>query len=136
MRQIQLIIITIIMLTGCEDKAMVNIYKPAIKDKKIECLKLSISPPSNSIEQTMNTLYHFDNSCSLTLEVSYKNGIVCNSNQNVDKKALTAFPKSYLRMELREGFTLQYSYYKDLNSDIDTKELIKAFERIEEDLKL
>jgi hypothetical protein len=50
--------------------------------------------------------------CPYRLEVYSKNGIHYNSNQNSNRKALSAFPSSYLRMDIRREMTLLYTYYR------------------------
>ena len=99
-------------------------------------MKLIVFPEDINITETMRGLYDFDDKCSLKLEISYKEGIRCNSNQNADRKALSDFPKSYLRMELRTGLKLQYSYYIDLSESVDTLALKNGFKRIKKDLDI
>ena len=99
-------------------------------------MKLVVFPEDIKIIETMRGLYDFDDKCPLKLEISYREGIHCNSNQNADKKALSNFPQSYLRMELRTGLKLQYSYYIDLSENVDTKALKNGFKRIKKDLDI
>jgi len=82
----------------------------------------------------MKQLYHFDDSCPLRLDISYKNGITCNSTFNVQTKSINGFPSSYLNMELRRGLSLKYSYYVDLEEDVSPDDLKTGFSRIKEDL--
>jgi len=83
----------------------------------------------------MQHYYRFDPTCPLQLTITYKNGITCNSTFNVQTKAVNGFPSSYLNMELREGFSLKYSYYIDLDENVTAKDLEKGFERMKEDLR-
>ena len=99
-------------------------------------MKLVVFPEDIKIIETMRGLYDFDDKCPLKLEISYREGIHCNSNQNADKKALSSFPQSYLRMELRIGLKLQYSYYIDLSEDVDAIALKNGFKRIKKDLDI
>lgn len=124
----------LLFLQGCSDNATVNIFDEKIAQSKIECMRLVIFPPDEKIQKTLNELYSFDDSCSVKLEVSSKSGIVCNSNQNSDKKALSNFPTSYLRMQISKSGKLFYSYYIDLTHSVDEKDIKTAFERIKKDL--
>ncbi len=119
---------------GCSDGATVNIFDKKITEKKIECMKLVIFPPDEMLKSVLKELYTFDESCSLKLEVSKKGGIVCNSSHNSQKKALSNFPSSYLKMQIK-GSRLLYSYYIDLDHDVTGKDVEKAFKRIQKDLK-
>jgi hypothetical protein len=124
-------------LTACgDDNAMVTVYDKAILDTPISCMKLHIFPKNKMIEETIQHLYRFDPSCPLKLDISYKNGITCNSTFNVQTKSINGFPSSYLNMELREGFSLKYSYYIDLKGEVKPKDLEKGFDRIRKDLRL
>ena len=97
-------------------------------------MKLQVFPENKTIEKTMHRLYHFDDSCPLRLEISYKNGITCNSTFNVQTKSMNGFPSSYLNMELKQGFSLKYSYYVDLMEDVREEDLKRGFARMQEDL--
>ena len=126
----------LLFLSGCDEKAQVNIYKPEILKTPIPCLQLIVSPSSKKIAGVMQRLYIFKESCPYKLTVSYKNGITCNSTFNVQTKTVNGFPKSYLNMEIRKGFSLQYSYYIDLMEDVTPKDIKRGFDRIKEDLHL
>jgi hypothetical protein len=126
--------ISIFLLTACNDHAIVNIYDKSILKTPITCMKLQVFPKNEMIEQTMNRLYHFDPSCPMRLEISYKNGITCNSTFNVQTKSISGFPSSYLNMELKKGFSLKYSYYVDLTEDVTSEDIEHGFERMQEDL--
>jgi hypothetical protein len=97
-------------------------------------MKLVVFPPDENIEKTLNGLYSFDDSCSTKLDVSHKSGIVCNSNQNSQKKALSNFPTSYLKIQISKDGKLFYSYYIDLKDSVTQDDSITAFERIQKDL--
>ena len=98
-------------------------------------MRLVIFPPNKFLETTMNKLYNFDDNCSYKLEVSQKSGIVCNSNQNADRKALSNFPSGFIRLDLYKGYKNIYSYYRDLTHKTTKEDLKKAFERLEQDIK-
>ncbi len=124
-----------LLFTACnDDHAMVNVYDKSILKIPITCMKLQVFPKNKTIEDTMHRLYHFDDSCPLRLEISYKNGITCNSTFNVQTKSINGFPSSYLNMELKQGFSLKYSYYIDLMEDVREEDLKKGFARMQEDL--
>ena len=44
------------------------------------------------------------------------------------------FPRSYLKLKLRKGMELQYSYYIDLYSNVDEDDVEEAFERLKKDI--
>jgi len=119
---------------GCSDNAQVNIFDKKLAKTKVECMKLLVFPPDLEVQTTLEKLYSFDESCSVKLEVSLKRGIVCNSNQNSDKKILSNFPTSYLRMQISKNKTLFYSYYIDLKDAVSAKDIESAFKRIQKDL--
>lgn len=84
----------------------------------------------------MRKLYAFEDNCPYHLDISYKNGITCNSTQNVQRKCIDGFPSAYLNMEVRKGLSLKYSYYIDLKSDVTREDIEKGFECLSKDLKL
>jgi len=79
-------------------------------------------------------LYKFDESCPFGLSISYKKDIVCNSRHNIQMKSVSRFPKSYLKLEVRRGIDMQYTYYKDLYNNVDEDDMIEGFRRLREDL--
>lgn len=97
-------------------------------------MQLRVWPPDATIEKYLQRQYSFDGNCSYLLEVSTKNGITCNSNQNVQTKALGTFPTSYIKMEILREKTLAYSYYKDLQGDVELSDVKRACDRMGEDL--
>ncbi len=123
------------LLAGCGPKPVTRIYDES-RVGKIECLKLRVVPPDSKLERFMQKRYPFETSCKTVLEITTKCGIVCNSNQNAPRKNLSAFPDSYLRMEVRESLRLLYSYYVDLQGEVDEKALERGWERLRRDLKL
>jgi len=135
-KQLVLLSIAVWFLTACDDKAIINIYDKNIPKTPIPCLKLTVLPPNSMIQTTMERLYPFTENCPYHLDISYKNGITCNSTQNVQTKCINGFPSSYLNMEVRKGFSLKYSYYIDLKSDVTREDVEKGFERLKEDLNL
>lgn len=120
-------------ISGCGKKAQVNFYDKSLKENKLKCLSFM---PQNStkLEQKLKTLYKFNNNCPNRLELSYKSGIVCNSSYNAPQKATTNFPNAYLKLEVKNGFKLQYSYYIDLTSKPTTSDIEEAFSRLKSDI--
>jgi len=111
---------------------MVNVFDEKIAKEEISCLKLVVF--DKDVKETLQELYSFDESCDVLLEVSLKSSITCNSNQNVDKKILSNFPSSYLRMQLYKGKTLFFSYYIDLKESVSKKDVKNAFLRVQKEL--
>ncbi|SFV90429.1 hypothetical protein MNB_SV-4-1323 [hydrothermal vent metagenome] len=134
-RQIPLFTVSLLMLTGCTQKAERTFYDKQITKQPIECMKLAVTPPDKQMEQTMKKLYHFTESCPYTLTLSYKSGIVCNSHYNAQSKALGKMPNSYMNLELRRGFKLLYSYYIDLDHKPGEEEIREGFKTLRSDLK-
>ena len=89
-------------------------------------MKLVIFPPNESMQNKLNQLYSFNTNCDLDLVVSYKSSIVCNSNQNAQKKVLP-MAKSYLRLELKRKNHLLYSYYIDLAENVNDRDIENGF---------
>jgi len=121
---------------GCEDKAMVNIYDKDAVSNGIGCLKYNPLIQDKLISQTLKRLYTFSDECKYRLEVSKKSDIVCNSNQNSDKKALSNFPSSYLKMDVTKNNKTIYSYYIDLNDRVNENDVKNGFKRVLKDLSL
>ena len=129
-------ILGIFLLSGCKEKPLIHVYDKSIETDPPTCLALSVFPQNDAMESVLKKQYTFTPSCPYRLEVSYKTGIHCNSNQNSQTKALCGMPKSYLRMEIRRGFSLKYSYYIDLDEDATAEDVEEGFEEIVSDLGL
>lgn len=127
------LVILVLFLSGCSDNSMSKVYDKRILDSKIECMRLLVFPPNEKIQNTLESLYDFDKKCELDLVVSYKDSITCNSNQNANKKAY-GMPSSYLRLELKRSDKLYYSYYIDLDSNIESKNIKDGFDKMREEL--
>jgi len=125
-------LLLLLFFQGCSDSAMVNVFDEKIAKEEISCLKLVVF--DKDVKETLQELYSFDESCDVLLEVSLKSSITCNSNQNVDKKILSNFPSSYLRMQLYKGKTLFFSYYIDLKESVSKKDVKNAFLRVQKEL--
>ena len=120
---------------GCNDGSETFVQDESILKDEIKCLNLVVFPPNTMVENSLKKLYHFKQDCNYELVVSYKSSIVCNSNQNANKKAI-GLPKSYLRLEIKKDAKLCYTYYKDLRDNLDAKDVKNGFEVIESDLDI
>jgi len=134
MKPYYLVILLIFLFNGCKEKPLIHVYDKSIRTEPPTCLALSVFPQNDAMESVLKKRYTFTPSCPYRLEVSYKNGIHCNSNQNSQIKALAGMPKSYLRLEIRRGLSLQYSYYIDLAGDATAEDVEEGFEEIVSDL--
>lgn len=123
----------LLFFTACEDKALVKIKPKLISQTDLSCMKLLIFPPNQDLQKAFEGLYDFKQECSAQLFISYKSNIVCNSNQNASHKA-KGMPSGYLRLELKEGKNLLYSYYIDLDDGLGKKEVQRGFLRLQEDI--
>ncbi|MCH9741220.1 MAG: hypothetical protein K0U38_10365 [Epsilonproteobacteria bacterium] len=134
MKRLLLCLLALLLFTACQEKA-----KPAVTinpklEHPISCMKLNTLNVEKDVLGQLKELYGFDESCSLVLIVSYKKDIVCNSPQNVHMNSVGKFPKSYLKFELRIGLEVQYTYYIDLYSNVDSDDIEEGFKRLERDL--
>ncbi len=134
--KIFILFFTFVFYSGCSDNATVVVFDGKITEEKVPCLRLVLFREDEMITSTLQELYQFDKRCDFKLEVSKKAGITCNSNQNIQKKALSNFPSSYLKMQIRKNNTLKYSYYIDLEGAVTSSDVQKGFKRIIKDLKL
>ena len=97
-------------------------------------MRLVVFPPNSETQEVLESLYSFQNECDFALFIAQKSGIVCNSTQNIEKKLLSSFPSSYLKISLKKRDSLVYSYYIDLKESVNQESLKKAFSRLESDL--
>ena len=125
-----------LLLTGCGEHPIVTLYDHNLTHTTIPCLALQVSPPDPNARKTIEALYPFTTECPYTLTLSTKNSIVCRSFGNAPKKATSDFPSAYLRLELRRGLKLLYSYYIDLTHAPEASDIHRAFGRLKEDLHL
>ena len=125
-------VIFLFLLAGCSDNASITKSSKDLKD--VRCMRLVVFPPNKFLTTTMQSLYNFDDNCSYKLEVSQKNGIVCNSNQNADKKILADFPSGYIRIDLLKGAKNIFSYYRDLTHRAKKEDVTKAFDSLKKEL--
>jgi len=128
-----LLIISIFFLSACDKRAQVVMYDKSLKTNKLKCL--SFLPVNNTkLEQNLKKMYNFNNNCPNRLELDYKSGIKCNSSYNAPQKATTNFPSAYIKLEVKNGFSLKYSYYKDLTHKPDVSDLKDAFNQLKDDI--
>ena len=122
------VVIFLFLLAGCSDDASIRKSSKDLKD--VTCMRLVVFPPDKFLTTTLQPLYNFDENCSYKLEVSQKSGIVCNSNQNADKKILANFPSSYIRLDLTKDCKNIFSYYRDLTHRATKEDVKKAFDTL------
>ncbi|WP_457744028.1 hypothetical protein [Sulfurimonas sp.] len=123
----------LLFVSGCSDDATITKSPSDLQD--VNCMRLVLFPPNKLFTQTLTQLYNFDENCSYRLEASQKSSIVCNSNQNADKKALSNFPSGYIRLDLYKGYKSIYSYYKDLTHRVEKEDIQKAFDNLKSNIK-
>ena len=133
---LSLILFGTFMLTACNDDAITHVYHKEITKTPLTCMKLNVFPKDKQISDILKKQYTFSQTCAYSLDVSYKSDIKCNSSYNADRKALSHFPTSYLKMELRKGLSVQYSYYIDLDHKANRDDLIEGFHHLQSDLIL
>jgi hypothetical protein len=127
----------LILLSACSDRhPYVKLYERNLSTTPPPCLALEVFPPDPDAEKTLRKLYGFRTECPYLLRVTTREGIVCRSNGNAPIKATSNFPSAYLRMELRHGMKLLYSYYIDLTDVPGASDIEAAFERLKQDIPL
>ena len=122
-----------VLFLGCSDNAYVTHYNKKVTH--LPCLKLETK--DILLWSKLSKLHRFQNSCEYELRASQKSGIVCNSNQNAPKKALSNFPHGFLRLDIygkKEG--LVYSYYLDTDDKVSDSMIEKGFTTIKEEFGL
>lgn len=129
-------LVTALLLAGCGEHPVVTLYDHNLTRTAIPCLSLQVFPPDPQARKTIEALYPFKTQCPYTLTLGTKEGIVCHSFGNAPTKATSDFPSAYLRMELRRGMKLLYSYYVDLTHAPEASDIRNAFSRLRQDLML
>ena len=127
---------SLLFLLSCSDDATITLYEKNLPKESISCIQLVIFPPNKKIQNSLEKLYDFDENCNITMEVSTKSGITCNSNQNYQRKAVGSFPTSYLKMQVNDGSKIVYSYYIDLLNEVTQEDVSSAFSRVRDDLNI
>jgi len=124
----------LLLFSACQEKAKPVIKKHSTLQTPIGCMKLNRLLGDEPLTEYLATLYAFDDTCPLVLNLSYKKDIVCNSSYNAMNKNMGKFPKSFVKLELRQGMTLAYSYYVDLYSNVDEEDVEEGFKQLKKDL--
>jgi hypothetical protein len=129
------VIVAVTAFKGCGGEAYINVYDKSITEKTLPCL--AIDPMSgDKLKEYISPLYRFDKSCEYRIVLSSKSGISCNSSFNSSQKSSSNFPNAYLRVELKRGMRLLFSYYKDLTSAPKKDDVEDAFEALKRYIKL
>ena len=129
-----LYIITLILFIACEEKEKPSVIISSDLKRPISCMKLNKIGGDKELLESLEKLYDFNQSCIFTLTLSSKKDIVCNSTNNVMSKNMGKFPKSFVKLELRKGMKVEYSYYVDLYSNVDEDDIKEGFDRLKKDL--
>lgn len=124
----------LILFTACEEKATARVTKSNTLATPISCLKIDALGLERSFFDKLNSLYMFNNSCDLTLHLSSKKDIVCNSSYNMMSKNMGKFPKSFLKLEIRRGMKIEYSYYIDLFHNVNEDDIEEGFGVLKRDV--
>jgi len=124
----------VLLLSSCEEKRKPVINKALNLNIPLNCLKLNPLENNKKFIAVLNKLYTFKDDCTHQLTINYKKDIVCNSGFNASGKCLGKFPKSYLKLEVRNGFEMEYSYYIDLNDNVDEDDIKEGFLKLKSDL--
>ena len=124
----------LLLLTACEEKRKPIISIDTNVKFPLSCLKLNQLDSKEDFEATLKKLYTFKANCPHQLTLSYKKDIVCNSGYNASGQSLGKFPKSFLKLEVRKGFTVEYSYYIDLLNNVESDDVEEGFSRLKKDI--
>jgi len=130
------ILIFSILLTSCNQKKSPIIKIDNNLSIPIRCLSIDKIDIDKKFLAKLNKLYNFNNNCKYKLYIKYKTDIVCNSPYNPNQKNLSSFPTSFLNLEIRDGLKLKYSYYIDLNDNVNEDDIKDAFIKVKKDLGL
>ena len=127
------LLLSLVLFNACDDGSQITIYDKNITISKLKCL--NYVPASNDkLDLALSKLYKFSSNCPYKLKLSYKSNIKCNSSYNAFEKTTTNFPSGFISLEVRKGFDIKYSYYKDLTSKANINDLKKAFSRLKNDI--
>ena len=126
----------LLLFSACEEKAKPVVIKKSTLEIPVSCMKLNRVGADKELLASIENLYAFKDGCSFALSLSSKKDIVCNSSYNAMSKNMGKFPKSFVKLELRHGMELVYSYYVDLYSNVDEDDVVEGFTRLKKDLLL
>jgi len=129
-----LFLITLLLLTACEEKRKPVISMDANVQLPLSCLKLSPLESEESFDAMLKKRYTFKANCPHQLTLSYKKDIVCNSGYNASGQSLGKFPRSFLKLEVRKGLRVEYSYYIDLLDNVESDDVEEGFTRLRKDI--
>ena len=129
-----LYLIPLIFLIACEEKLKPSVIVSSDLERPINCMKLNQISDDKELLHYLENLYAFDDGCEWSLTLSSKKDIVCNSTNNMMTKTMGKFPKSFVKLELRQGMKPIYSYYVDLYSNADEDDVKEGFLRLKKDL--
>jgi len=124
----------LLLFTACEEKRKPVISVDTNVQLPLNCLKLNPLESEKSFESTLKKLYNFKVKCPHQLTLSYKKDIVCNSGYNASGQSLGKFPKSFLKLEVRKGLRVEYSYYIDLLDNVENDDIEEGFDRLKKDI--
>jgi hypothetical protein len=124
----------LLFIIGCEERLKEKVTINPKLPLPIECMKLDVLGEDEELLDTLKELYPFDKKCDLILTVSYKKDIISTSPGSLNARASGKFPRSFLDMKLRRGMELEYSYYIDLLSNVDSSDVEEGFTRLKRDL--
>ncbi|RUM69917.1 MAG: hypothetical protein DSZ07_03630 [Sulfurovum sp.] len=129
-----ILLMMLLLLTACEEKRKPVISVDTNVQLPLTCLKLNPLESEENFEATLKNLYTFKANCPHQLTLSYKKDIVCNSGYNASGQSLGKFPRSFLKLEVRKGFRVEYSYYIDLLDNVESDEVEEGFVRLKKDI--
>jgi len=129
-----LLLMMLFLFTACEEKRKPVISMDANVQLPLTCLKLNPLGSEESFKATLKKLYKFKANCPHQLTLSYKKDIICNSGYNALGKSLGKFPKSFLKLEVRKGFVVEYSYYIDLLNNVESDDVEEGFSTLKKDI--
>jgi len=124
----------LLLFTSCEEKRKPVISVDTNVQLPLNCLKLSPLESEENFESTLKKRYIFKANCPHQLTLSYKKDIVCNSGYNASGQSFGKFPKSFLKLEVRKGFRVEYSYYIDLLDNVESDDVEEGFSRLKKDI--
>jgi hypothetical protein len=132
--KLPLLISLLLLSIGCQEKAKPIISKNAKLQAPLGCLKLGLLEEDGEFVKTLHILYSFKKDCPYRLSFSYKKDIVCNSSYNVSMKNMGKFPRSFVKLDVRNGLDSLYSYYVDLYSNVDEDDVVDGFLQLKKDV--
>jgi len=128
------LILSLLLISACTEKPKAKVHINKTLTLPLTCMKLHSIGIEKEFLHTLKRLYNFNENCMYTLTLSYKKDIVCNSSYNAMTKSTGKFPKSFLKLELRKGLDVQYSYYIDLLDNVNSDDVVRGFERLKNDI--